>query len=526
MNTPSRKPFLISTALIDLGIRAEQSIVRHERKCLLSALSILGLSAIYDACTKPLWFDEFFTLFVSRLPSLKEMLRAVPADSQPPMQDLVTHLSLRFLGESEFALRLPETLAYLAAGALTYRIARKHGTAVQALFAVLLLLGATVNSIQECTARPYGLLVAFTALTFACWQSAASREAHRTLALCGVTVGLAGAILSHHFGVIHTGVFLAAGEAMRLIQRRKFDVWMLIAILLGTSTLSITYPMARQSHIVLGYAHIHSSGFWAQPTIRDLFFYLWMVALPPLCFVGIFSFLPWSKKIDAGSDATIPPVPAYEWAAAGSLSLLLPGLVITAAFGYGYFIQRYVVSTSLGLALLVSWKLPRLRNLRLGAQPLLALSSTCSVVLTTVALILGELHLPVTSHPGAGAVSTVLLNAPGYLPIIVGDAQEYPPDWWYSTPSIKARLLYLFDVPYALKQSDFIPELSLVAGKPYTPLPLSGFAAFISNHPHFLLFYSGVPRRNWIAPRLVSLGWHLNPIGKSGEDVLYQVDSP
>ena len=96
MNTADAKdPVLASTSLVALGIRSERSIVRHERRYLLLALSVFALFAAYHACIVPLWFDEFFTFFISRLTSLPEMLRAMPADAQPPLQYLLTHVSLR-----------------------------------------------------------------------------------------------------------------------------------------------------------------------------------------------------------------------------------------------------------------------------------------------------------------------------------------------------------------------------------------------------------------------------------------------
>ena len=84
-----------------------------------------------------------------------------------------------------------------------------------------MIMGANLTMVQAFTARPYELLIAFTALTFACWQVAASRERHRLSSLCGVAAGVAGAVLSHHFAVFHVGSFLVAGEAVRTVQRRR-----------------------------------------------------------------------------------------------------------------------------------------------------------------------------------------------------------------------------------------------------------------------------------------------------------------
>lgn len=527
MNATAGKPFLISTSLVDLGIRSEQSIIRHERWCLTLTLAVFALFAAYSACTIPLWFDEFFTLFISRLPSLSEMLQAMPADSQPPLQYLLTHLSLRLFGEAEFAVRLPEMLAYLAAGLLTYRIVRRHGTAVQALFALTMLLGSFISFQLAHTARPYGLLMAFTALVFASWQVAASRQKNRLFPLCGVALGIAGAILSHHFGIFHVGLFLATGETVRSIRRRRLDGKMVAAIAVGLSPLAFTLPLAEQTHMIFGEALLRSANFYSRPSLINLFSYLLMVALPLLCMVAAFAFLPWPERTASYRASDLPPVPVHEWFAAGALSLLLPAMMLLAALETHYLITRYAIGASLGLALLAGWALPRLFRPRYIAQPLLALSSLCFVLLIAVILLIENMHQAAWSaQPGADAASPLLLHAPSELPIVIANFSEYPVEWWYAPTAAKQRLVYLSDVQYALKQPDFMGELTLVADEAYIPTPILDYAAFIGGHSRFLLLRTGVTRYNFIESRLTSAGWQLNVIASSGRDVLYRVDQP
>lgn len=69
------------------------------------------------------------------------------------------------------------------------------------------------------------------------------------------------------------------------------------------------------------------------------------------------------------------------------------------------------------------------------------------------------------------------------LPIVVANAFDYLPDWWYSPP-------------------------------------------FIREHPHFLLLCSAQSRLNWTCFRLAKSGWHLSLLATAGHDVLYRVDPP
>jgi 4-amino-4-deoxy-L-arabinose transferase-like glycosyltransferase len=523
----AKKPFLISTSLVSLGLGSERSITRHERFYLLLVLALFALLAGYTACTLPLWIDELYTLFISRLPTLPEMLRVMPTADHPPLHYLVTRFSIQIFGQTEFALRLPELLAYMAAGLLTYKITRRHGTAIESLFALSLMLGSILSILQAHTARPYGMLLAFTTLVFACWQAATLREQNRLLALCGVSLGIAGAILSHHFGVIHVGVMLGSGETARLIQRRRLDGWMLAFIAAGLTPLTLTVPMMRQSHLQLSEAIRHSPDFYGRPSLGDLAGYLLIVALPLLCLVAAFAFLPWPRQNAADCSSATRPVPAHEWAAVGALSLLLPLMILLTAIETGYFLTRYAIGSSLGLALLGGWALPRLDRLRLIAQPLLALSTLSFLLLIAAALLIENMSQPIwNAQPAAKAVSPLLLNAPGDLPIVVANVFDYAPQWWYAPPLLKQRLTYLSDLPYASQQAGGLPELQIAREQAHIPLRTSEYAAFLKSHPRFLLLESGSLRFNWTVSRLASEGWRLTQITSSNRGVLYQVDRP
>ena len=513
--------------LAGVGGRLAQSISRHEGIFLFIAMLVFGLSATYRAFITPLQFDEFFTLFISRLSSLSEMVQAMPADGQPPLQYLLTHVFIRMFGEAAIAVRALELMCYLAAGLLTYRIARRHGTAVQSLFALALLMGSSISQEQAITARPYELLAAFTALTFLCWQIAAAKEQDRLLSLCGVTIGVAGGILSHHFGIVHTGLFLAAGETVRSLQRRRIDAGMLTAIGAGMVALIFTLPLAQQSSHLLGEPIRHSTNFWAAPKISDLVTYLRMFPLDLILYTLMFALLMlFERKGSRGMcEDTANTVPLYEWAAVGALCLLLPIQLTLAFVKTGYFQPKYAMGTSIGLALAASWGIPHFARLRRIAQPLLALSTLVFLLMTAKDLIADQVHYPMfRAQPARSAVSPLLMAPPGDPPIVVANAFDYLPEWWYASATVRKRMTYLSDVSFAVRQEDFLPELSLVFDNRCTPLPVSDYATFLRDRQQFLLLTSGRPRLVWLPSRLSQAGWRLTPIAKDGGDILYMVD--
>ena len=503
----------------------DQLAIRHERAFFIAALSLFSLPVAYEACTRPIWFDEFFTLVLSGLPTFSEMLKAMPADGQPPLQYLLTRIALRFISEPEIAVRFPDILAYLCTGMMTYRIVRKHGTQVQALFASVFILGSAVTFIGGFTARPYALLVMFTTLTFWSWQLAASGEKDRLLPLAGVSLGIGGAILSHHFGVLHVGILLAAGEAARLLRRWRVDWGMLVAAGTGLLPLIFTAPMAHRSRAVLGEAVLHSANFWAKPSMTTLAVsYGWMVNLPLLgALAG--TVLLWRSRKGSLCLLELPGVPDYEWAATIGLCLLPVGILLFAEVETGYFLPRYAIGASLGLALLTTWGLPRTRVLRARGQSLMLFSTLCCLVALVAVAVRTELKRPIAhARPGDGSMSRVLPAAPPGLSIVVANAFDYVPEWFYAPQDIKSRLVYLTDVPYAQQQTDFLPELSLAADRAYLPLKISSYTAFLVNHRRFLLLQSGKHRLNWTVSRLVQSGGRLKALASSGSDVLYLVE--
>lgn len=509
-----------------LATRCEQALARNESIALVLALLLSAASMAYNALTRYIWFDECFTLFISRLPSLHQMLEAMPADSQPPLQYLLTHTSLRLLGETEFGLRLPEMMAYLAAGLVTWCIVRRHGSAGQALFSLACLLGCKINGIQSSTARPYGLLVFFTAFVFWCWQAASVRVDRRMLPLCGMTVGLAAAIFTHHLAVVNIGLFLLAGELVRLRTRRRFDSPMTAAILLGLSALIFTVPLSRQTQRLLGDPVLHAITFWGQSSLVNLRYYAWTVPLPLAVLFLVIGLLFGLYHVTDSSAKALSPVPTHEWVASATLTLVLPVQMLLSSFEHGYFFPKYAVNTSLGVAVIAAWALPRIGLLRDSAQSMVTLSAAAFFLYSAAALGLKELRQPVsTVHLAEQGVSPLLRQAPAGGPIVVANAWDFTADWLYASPELKQRLVYLYDVSWAVRQSDFVPELSLAADKSLLPVPMAEFSPFVAAHPHFLLLCSGLPRLNLAAVHVAQSGWRMTLIAQSGGDALYRVDS-
>src|SRR5205085_3121214 len=64
---------------------------------------------IMRAAARPMWFDELFTFYISRL-SIHDIWAILSSgiEPNPPLSCLLAHFSMQMFGQNEVAVRLPE----------------------------------------------------------------------------------------------------------------------------------------------------------------------------------------------------------------------------------------------------------------------------------------------------------------------------------------------------------------------------------------------------------------------------------
>lgn len=226
----------------------------------------LALSATMAALWsshKLLTQDEIFSLQTDRVHSLAEVLRIqrlYPISLEPPPYHVLAHAAIRLFGPTAFALRLPAYCGYLLMQLCLYFfvrnlvgnvrdpiLARRAGLIAMAFPAL------TWTLYYAGEGRPYGLLLGSYALCALCWQYAARRRpvfapAARTLPLLGLTAALALTLTVHFYGVLVL-IPLCGAELLRSLARRRLDLPMLAAILVGMASLALTLPYVRASSV-------------------------------------------------------------------------------------------------------------------------------------------------------------------------------------------------------------------------------------------------------------------------------------
>ena len=515
-----------STAQISQRLPSRRPHLRPSQiEILLLILNILAFISIEIRADvlRPFWFDELSTMLVASRSSLQEMLRAVPADGNPPLYFLLARPFLSLPISTELALRIPSLVAINISAVATYLLLRRQTDSTCAFVGTSVFLATPMTRFAALEARPYSLLLCFTSLALLCWQSAIDGT-HRRLALIGISSGMAGAILSHHYGVLYVSFPILAGELVRIWQSRKVDVPVLLALLLGAATLLITFPPMLRGQAGLLHAVKASSDFWARPSWHDLQFY--RMVFPPFILpfllitgvlgavLGVFIYRR-PCKFHRNSEQSGRDV----WAAALVLLLMLPIMLLVSEAGTRYFVPRYAVGSALGVGIVSGLLCSRLRDRFSYLAPYFAAAVVYCFTLAALGLWIDGPRQPI-----AGLQSDqLLLSAPEGQPIVMADALRFLPTWWYSNSQVRSRLHYVGDLNYAIRQPDFLPEYSLALEQPYGAPRIDDYKSFGDSHGQFLLYCSGSSDLEWIKGRLQRDGWHLVPIGSEGSHRLYQV---
>lgn len=155
-----------------------------------------------------LWYDELFTVWVSRLP-LKDLLNEVAADSQTPwLPYVLLHWWPGLMG-NEFALRLYAVLPGTLAIAAAWRLARVFVSPAQAHLAALLVATSPFLISRSQEVRGYTWYLLFALLASYCFLRLSQGSFASRL---GYLVLLPLTLLSHYYGVF---LLLAHGLTWR-----------------------------------------------------------------------------------------------------------------------------------------------------------------------------------------------------------------------------------------------------------------------------------------------------------------------
>ena len=196
-----REPPILALAHSGRGISSAanwlaETLERH-KGAVLAVFSIVYFGfTFYRASRKLFWFDELFTVYVSRLPDFKSVWRSLltSVDFQVVLY-LLTRFSEHIFGEGHIATRLPEILGFWVFCLCLFRFVSLRLSVLSACVSLLfpLVTGAYWYAYE---ARAHGLVLGFCGIALISWQAAAELTARRGWWLFALGGSLACALLS------------------------------------------------------------------------------------------------------------------------------------------------------------------------------------------------------------------------------------------------------------------------------------------------------------------------------------------
>lgn len=521
----SKDPSLPPARLDAWGNSFDRWFDAHQKLFLAvsSLLCILTFSG-YSAAKVP-WMDEVLLLTISRLPTLGQIWSSLMDGIQtdPPTLQVLVHYLFRIFGEHVYLARLPAILGFTLMCVCLSLLVRRHAPALFAA-AAFFLPYATFLRVRAMDARPYGLMMGFTALSLLLWDKLGDSDLGRPLVWrVAFTLSLAITFSTHFYSILLL-LPLGVGELTRWIVRRKLDWSILICVALSLIPFVIWLPILRSGMKVFQVAAKHYHG---KPAFQNFFdFYSTAIATMPIAMFLLLALaaavLSGRFRNPAGDAKSLEPSARPAFAAALSF-LIIPAVGYAAAvavtgFFTGYYYMISVFGVILGLPFAVSAVTSRSRLA--GACLFLAIA-TQGLFVTARGLSGFVRH-----DSGYPALSQLRALLPGDGDIVLSDPADFLAFHEANGNSPQDNLIFLYDPEKALKElATDTSDILYRQLKPYTNARIESFERYTAAHPHYYLATNSTAFDDWQYPYLVKrahagLFW----LGKGGDFDLFRVD--
>jgi hypothetical protein len=455
---------------------------RYKYVALVLFSSLYLLATCYRASRKLFWFDELFTLYISRLPDMPSVWNALKhgADFNPPLFYAITRSFESLTGEGQVATRLPEILGFWIFCLCLFRFVSTRTSVLAGLISMLFPL-VTTAYYYAYEARPHGINLGFCGVALICWQRA-DRSRRKGWWLVGLFGALACAILNHTYAIILPVPF-ALAELVRAISLRRVDWAIWLAIVSSPLTALFSIPLWRAAKASLPptffpakvSALANSYQFHLMPAAGVL-------AAGLLLYI-VFTFVAPGSSSAEGSDQSLQ---LHEVSA-------LIGFVLVPFFSFllakltgAPLFDRYSISTVAGFACLfgmVAAKRPPV-----GLSVLFLLCAQIGInhlaYARTVSIVEPSSSLALSTRPDKFANSYRQMEEfrDKTSPIVILDDLESFPIMHYAPPALSGRLVYLAPV------GDLAGEFYRCGYRFYRgPGAAESMAGFVSTHRAFVV---------------------------------------
>jgi hypothetical protein len=458
-------------------------------------IAIVALTSLVRAARAKMWVDELYTYYSSHQPSAAAVVNAIRdgCDGAPPAYALIVRWLQPLLGTGVLNLRVPALAGFCLMCICVFVFVKRRLPALYAALAMLFACDSTLYFATE--GRAYGLVLGLVALSLVLWQMAADGR-HRMLSLCGFVVCMWLATALHYYSVLLLGPLVAA-EAVRWLQLKRLDVWMLAAFAAVPLVLIPHIPLLEAQRQFVRYYHSKAS----LSAIID--FYKHYVARFSIAFAApilICAVFGARGGLLAKRHRTPAALSAHEWVLFIAMAVLPVVVVLGSLFTVKTFVDRYLVWTVAGFAVLGAALLYRItRGSAIAAASVITLLLAGFVASSAVG-ILKSSHLR-ESQP----VLSELARVPrGLTPIVIADHHVFMELTYYAPQDLRSRIVYVVSPGMERSYTGIdTGDLLLSALARHTSLPIVTYDDFVRRNKHFIL---AADAEDWLV-------WHFERSG-------------
>lgn len=458
----------------------------------LLAVILLYVSLTWYAAQRELWYDELFTYYIAKAPTIATLFDAIKLDLNPPLMYLAARASMAVFGASAYAVRLPAIIGFLIGSLCFYRVVERRLTAAYGLLA-LMVFWSTPFFNYSTESRPYGLLVCFFGLGMLAYQYAYEpRRPRWSVPLLALAV--TGMMSSHFFALFYIVPFGLA-EVIRMVRSRKLDlaVW---TALLTPCALCLLYLRT-----VANYGQMAFPPAFQASAVRVLQYFSF--SLKPestaLLIAGGLGLIA-APKLRAISTRWWLHLTSVDAAFVAGL-LIVPFLISMALMrSHAAFFPRYGIATALAYGVVYTALLAGFAE----RQRVTATIATCVLALYVVVYNVAETHktLYAENHQvvEAGLRSMQLDDVLPNLPLVAASGLTFLQMDHYSDDATASRLYYLTGGELALRYAHATIFEGMPQLKKYFPIRANAapYRQFVAQHPRFLVLGTPDYPEDWL----------------------------
>jgi Dolichyl-phosphate-mannose-protein mannosyltransferase len=483
---------------------------------LLALYSVFLLTTTtYIAAHRHLWFDEIDTFFVGTLPNLRAIWNnlLLATDGQPIGFYVPTHLSYLLFGSSSLAIRLPAVIPFWLTTLVLYYAVARRTSAIYGFIAALTPV-FTVAFQYSFEARPYAMVLLFSACSFVAWQFAKEGR-RRVVSVPVLALTLIAAIYVHYNALLVTLPILI-GEAAYVFRHRKIDIPVLLAICASGLSLILLLPQIRA-------IHVYSVRYWSHSnfnTLSDIYFTLTAkpLVLGMIACVGFALWAALSRDRSPQIQTDLNTIPAHELAASGSY-LLLPIACFILSFYTKALHYRYVIATVIGLATFIPYTLWIFRSSLLNVTRILCFLMVLNLLYTASS----RVRRPDEDAWGTYASHTELFDPRTKAiygsneALVLGDG-PFMVAAKYGSKALRDKSFYLVSEEHSDNNSPVV--FRGLQHAVHGPFHIPDIKVFEQAHPSFLMY----DPESWVLNQLVAAGDDVKIISQVDHRPLYQVN--